>query len=56
MEQSQRSLSEQLQLLHELQYSDLNTPYLGSGTHSNKHSRDPAIIVTCAFSHSRGSP
>jgi len=36
----QNNLSEQLQLLHELRYSDLDMPYQGSGIHSNKMSRD----------------
>jgi len=35
-----KTLSEQLQRLHELQYSDLDMPYQAAGTHSNKQSRD----------------
>jgi hypothetical protein len=36
----QSNLSEQLQLLHELSYSDLDVPYQAAGVHSNKGSRD----------------
>jgi hypothetical protein len=35
----QGKLSEKLQLLHELSYSDLDLPYQGVGTHSNKAGR-----------------
>jgi hypothetical protein len=36
----QAKLSEQLQLLHELSYSDLDMPHKGVGVHSHKASRD----------------
>ncbi|KAM6491130.1 hypothetical protein JOM56_013369 [Amanita muscaria] len=40
----QRNLSEQLQLLHELRYSDLDMPYQGAGTLSNSHLGLPSAI------------
>jgi hypothetical protein len=36
----QSNLSECLQLLHELGYSDLDMPYQASGIHSNKRSQE----------------
>ncbi|KIL58906.1 hypothetical protein M378DRAFT_169984 [Amanita muscaria Koide BX008] len=55
----QRNLSEQLQLLDELQYSDLDMPYQGAGTLSNRQSRDsntnplttgnPGDVIPAAF-------
>ena len=58
----QNNLSEQLQLLHELNYSDLDAPYQDSGTHSNKKSCDAEtnhevrLLNTVAVALTTGNP
>jgi hypothetical protein len=58
----QGTLSERLQLLHELSYSDLDMPYQGAGTHSNKASRDfdthrdVRLLDTIAVALTTGKP
>ncbi|KAM6491131.1 hypothetical protein JOM56_013370 [Amanita muscaria] len=62
MDNDQRNLSEQLQLLHELQYSDLDMPYQGVGTLSNRQSRDSntnrdvRLLDTIALALTTGNP
>jgi OTT_1508-like deaminase len=59
---NQHNLSEQLQLLHELQYSDLDMPYQAAGIHSNKQSRDldtnrdVRLLDTIAIALTTGNP
>ncbi len=57
------NLSEQLQLLHGLSYSDLDVPYQDSGTHSNKMSSRKAetnhevrFLDTIAAALTTGNP
>lgn len=58
----QQRLSEQLQILHGLKYSDLDMPYQAAGVHSNKHIRDKntnlemRILDTFAVSLTTGEP
>ena len=62
MTNNQRNLSEQLQLLHELQYSDLDMPYQAAGIHSNKRfqnldtKRDVRLLDTIAIALTTGNP
>ena len=62
IDQRQRRLSERLLLLHELRYSDLDMPYQGVGTHSNKPSRDAdthrdlRLLDAIAISLTTGKP
>ena len=59
---NQHNLSEQLQLLHELQYSDLDMPYQAAKIHSNKQSRhlyahrDVCLLDTIAIALTTGNP
>ena len=59
---NQYNLSEQLQLLHELQYSDLDMPYQAAKFHSNKQSphldanRDVRLLDTIAIALTTGNP
>ena len=59
---NQNNLSEQLQLLHELQYSDLDMPYQAAGIHSNKlfrdsdTNRDVRLLDTIAVAMTTGKP
>ena len=59
---NQHNLSEQLQLLHELQYSDLDMPYQAAKIHSNKQSRhldanrDVRLLDTIAIALTTGNP
>ena len=58
----QSNLSEQLQLLRELGYSDLNIPYQAAGIHGNKGSRyldtnrDVRFLDTIAVALTTGNP
>ncbi|THH20649.1 hypothetical protein EW146_g742 [Bondarzewia mesenterica] len=62
MSSDQAMLSEQLQLLYELSYSDLNMPYRAAGVHSNRdiidsdHSMDGRILDIIAISLTTGEP
>ena len=59
---NQNNLSEQLQLLQELQYSDLDLPYQTAGIHSNKESRnldtnhEVRLLDTFAIALTTGNP
>ena len=59
---NQHNLSEQLQLLYELQYSDLDMPYQAAKIHSNKQSRhldanrDVRLLDTIAIALTTGNP
>ena len=59
---NQHNLSEQLQLLHELQYSDLDMPYQAAKIHSNRQSRhlvanrDVRLLDTIAIALTTGNP
>lgn len=56
----QRNLSEQLQLLHELQYSDLDMSHQGHSAHSHRRSRDSdrdaRLLDTIALALTTGNP
>ena len=53
----QRNLSEQLQLLHELQYSDFDIPHQGySNRRSRDTNRDARLLNTIALALTTGNP